>query len=194
MLSIIKYVRCHRWITLAITIGCACALMLIISWPGIQRRYAAERMIRAINDAHDADLEASPLLSSAVERVKHFKAQDQAIAKLIPLIDVQHGKVSMPAMFCLLELNAHSPDVVTALIAAYRNPLASVHSRIEAAGSLTFLAPESAEKCGAAAATRRYVAGLRGLKGVEAQTRLAEEVLRAEGADRRADEADPAAP
>lgn len=155
---ILMYGRCRRWILFAITAGCIGTSMLIISLPSLGRRYAAEMMVQAVK-ADETELEGSFVLAAAIDRVAYFKAQDEAVACLIPLLDVKNYGLCLRARFCILYLNARSPTAVNALIAIYCNPLAPTRTRISTAGMLTSLAPHSAEECGAAAIWRQYADG-----------------------------------
>ena len=154
---IINYAMCHRWIILTTAAGCIGSLMLIGSWPRLRRLYAAEMMVRAV-EADEADLEGSQLLSSALERVSYFEAQDETVARLTPLLDPTNEHLCMRARYCILVLNAHSPAAINALIAIYLNPLAPTHTRFDTAGILLLLAPQRAEECGAAATWRQFIA------------------------------------
>jgi len=135
--------------------------------------------------ADDRELEGSILLSSAIQRVKRYEAQDEAVARLVPLLDVKENRERLRARFCVLELHTRSPDAIHALIEIYRNPLVPWWNRIESAGLLTFLAPEEAQECGAAAAARQYFDRRTDLMSGEDRRRLAEEVLRIENANLR---------
>jgi len=108
--------------------------------------------------ADDREIEASLLLSSAIERVEHFQAQDEAAARLAPLLDIENEGFLLRARYCLLALNARSPAAIAALIGIYRNRRAPVQIRIQIAGELMVLAPHEAEDCGAAAVRRRLLA------------------------------------
>src|SRR5436190_11666476 len=157
---IFNFTRRHRLILFVVAISSVGVELLIISMPRLRRLSAAAMMMRAIR-ADDRDLEGSLLLISAIDRVKTFQAEDMAVARLVPLVDVNDARVRIRARFCLMHLETASPGAIDALVAAYRNRRAHPVIRAEAAGLLTLLAPQSAEECGAAAFERKYLALMR---------------------------------
>lgn len=154
------YLNRRVWGYVAIAIACMSAAVLIAMWPRLQRWYAAEMIVRAVTADYkeDPDLEGSVLLWSAIERVEKYRAHDEAIAALLPLLDVSDSHSFMRATYCMWGLKTLSPAAISALIGIYSNPHAPAHTRVDVAGILTMLAPRSAEDCGAARTWRRYLA------------------------------------
>jgi hypothetical protein len=130
---------------------------------------------RAINTRDDPELEGSEVLNKAIERVLRCNGESEAVARVIPILDSRDRNRSLRARFCLLKLNATSPELNCTLIEMYRNVNAPQHDRMEAACLLLRLAPNEAEVCGAAESARRWMENVRYKAPVPVDNQLEQE-------------------